>query len=239
MKRRALVTGGTAGIGAAIAEALAAEGVEVIVVDVVPDKVKIYGETTGRAAYVMDVADFDQVEQALADIESKHGPIDILVNNAGITRDGMVHKMCRRTQWSAVIDVNLSSVFNTVRLLAPGMRERGWGRIVNISSMNGQKGQAGQANYAAAKAGMIGLTKSIAQEMAAKGVTANCVAPGFILTEMTKAMRPDVLASEAAKIPVGRMGTPDDIAATVAFLTSEKAGFITGQVIAVNGGQYM
>jgi acetoacetyl-CoA reductase len=234
-----LVTGGTAGIGAAIAEALAAEGVEVIVVDVVPDKVKIYGETTGRAAYVMDVADFDQVEQALADIESKHGPIDILVNNAGITRDGMVHKMCRRTQWSAVIDVNLSSVFNTVRLLAPGMRERGWGRIVNISSMNGQKGQAGQANYAAAKAGMIGLTKSIAQEMAAKGVTANCVAPGFILTEMTKAMRPDVLASEAAKIPVGRMGTPDDIAATVAFLTSEKAGFITGQVIAVNGGQYM
>jgi acetoacetyl-CoA reductase len=239
MKRTALVTGGTAGIGAAIAEALAAEGVEVIVVDVVPDKVKTYAETTGRAAYVMDVADFDQVEQTLADIESKHGPIDILVNNAGITRDGMVHKMCRRTQWNAVIDVNLSSVFNTVRLLAPGMRERGWGRIVNISSMNGQKGQAGQANYAAAKAGMIGLTKSIAQEMAAKGVTANCVAPGFILTEMTKAMRPDVLASEAAKIPVGRMGTPDDIAATVAFLTSEKAGFITGQVIAVNGGQYM
>ncbi|RAU21231.1 beta-ketoacyl-ACP reductase [Paramagnetospirillum kuznetsovii] len=239
MKRRALVTGGTAGIGAAIAEALAHDGVEVIVVDVVPEKVEQYAKDTGRPAYVLDVSDFDKVESTLADIEAKHGHINILINNAGITRDGLVHKMCRRTQWNSVIEVNLSSVFNTVRVLGAGMRERGWGRIVNISSMNGQKGQFGQANYAAAKAGMIGLTKSIALEMASKGVTANCVAPGFILTEMTKAMRPDILEQEAAKIPVGRMGAPEDIAATVAFLSSKAAGFITGQVIAVNGGQYM
>lgn len=239
MKRRALVTGGTAGIGAAIAQALVADGVEVIVVDVIEDKVKRYADETGRLAYTLDVSDYDKVEAVLADMEAKHGAINILVNNAGITRDGLVHKMCRRTQWNSVIDVNLSSVFNTVRCLGPAMRERGWGRIINISSMNGQKGQFGQANYAAAKAGMIGLTKSIALEMAAKGVTANCVAPGFILTEMTKAMRPDILEQEAAKIPVGRMGRPEDIAATVAFLSSDAAGFITGQVIAVNGGQYM
>jgi acetoacetyl-CoA reductase len=239
MQRRALVTGGTAGIGAAIADALASTGIEVIVVDVVPQKVEQYRAETGRAAYTLDVADFEQVETVLTDIQARHGAIDILINNAGITRDGLVHKMCRRTQWNSVIDVNLSSVFNTVRVLTPGMRERGWGRIVNISSMNGQKGQFGQANYSAAKAGMIGLTKSIALELAAKGVTANCVAPGFILTEMTKAMRPDILEQEAAKIPVGRMGKPEDIAATVAFLSSDQAGFITGQVIAVNGGQYM
>ncbi|HIJ37849.1 MAG TPA: beta-ketoacyl-ACP reductase [Rhodospirillaceae bacterium] len=239
MTHRALVTGGVAGIGAAIGKALAANGVEVIAVDIAADKVAQYTKDSGIAAYAMDIANFEEVQKVISEIEAKHGPIDILVNNAGITRDGMLHKMDRKAQWDAVINVNLSGAFNTTRVLAPAFRERGWGRIINISSMNGQKGQLGQANYAAAKAGLIGFTKSVAAEFAAKGVTANCVAPGFILTDMTKAMPPDILAAEAKKIPVGRLGQPEDIGATVAFLASEQASFITGQVIAVNGGQYM
>ncbi|HIJ61737.1 MAG TPA: 3-oxoacyl-ACP reductase [Rhodospirillaceae bacterium] len=239
MTHRALVTGGVAGIGAAICKALAAEGIEVIAVDVAADKVAGFSKATGLATYVVDVADIKAVQTAIADIEALHGPIDILINNAGITRDGMVHKMDRESQWDAVLNVNLGGFFNTIRTLAPAFRERGWGRIVNISSMNGQRGQAGQANYSAAKAGVMGLTKAVAAELAAKGVTVNCIAPGFILTEMTKAMHAEVLAAESKKIPVGRMGLPEDIANTVCFLVSDKASFITGQVIGVNGGQYM
>ena len=239
MKRIALVTGGIAGIGAAIAAGLRQAGNEVVVVDVAAAKVEAFRQSTGLPAYVCDVSNFADVERVLGEIQAEHGPIDILVNNAGITRDGFVHKMDPVTQWQAVIDVNLTSVFNTVRVLAPGLRERQWGRIINISSMNGQKGQFGQANYSAAKAGMIGFTKAIAQELAGKHVTANCIAPGFILTDMTQAMRPDILEAEAAKIPAGRMGLPADIAATAVFLASDGGEFITGQVLAVNGGQYM
>lgn len=239
MKHRALVTGGVSGIGAAISKSLAAEGIEVIAVDINAEKVGQFAKGTGITCYVLDVADCKAVQTAIDDIEAVHGPIDILINNAGITRDGMVHKMDRESQWDAVLNVNLGSFFNTIRALAPAFRERGWGRIVNISSMNGQRGQAGQANYSAAKAGVMGLTKAVAGELAAKGVTVNCIAPGFILTEMTKAMHAEVLAAESKKIPVGRMGLPEDIANTVCFLVSDKAGFITGQVIGVNGGQYM
>lgn len=237
--RRALVTGGVGGIGAAIVKRLRADGHDPIALDVSVQRVAEFRSAAALPAYVCDVADVSRVADAITEIERLHGPIDILVNAAGITRDAMVHKMSARDQWQVVIDVNLTSVFNTVRCLAPGMRERGWGRIVNISSMNGERGQVGQSNYAAAKAGMIGFTKSIALEMAAKGVTANCVAPGFINTDMTRAMRPEIFAQEVARIPVGRTGEVDDIAAAVSFLARDEAGFITGQVMSVNGGQYM
>jgi acetoacetyl-CoA reductase len=238
MKHRAIVTGGVAGIGAAIVKALAASGLDVIAVDVSATKVSAFRTETQFPAYVCDVSRFEQVEEAFSAIAAAHGSVDVIVNNAGITRDGMLHKMTS-TQWQEVIDVNLTSVFNTVRCLAPRMRERGFGRIINISSMSGQKGNLGQANYAAAKAGMIGLTKTIALEMASKGITANCIAPGFILTDMTRAMPEDVLEREKEKIPAGRLGIPDDIASVAAFLASDGAQFVTGQVIAVNGGQYM
>ncbi len=239
MKRRAVVTGGVGGIGGAIAERLGRDGHEVIVLDIVPERVSAFTQSTGLPAYVCDVAHLPDVEGVFASIEEAFGPVDILVNAAGITRDGTVHKMDAESQWQRVLNVNLNSAFYTVRCAANAMRDRKWGRIINISSMNGQKGQFGQSNYAAAKAGMIGFTKSIALEMANRGVTANCIAPGFILTDMTRAMRPDVLEQEVAKIPAGRMGQPSDIAGAAGFLASEDASFITGQVIAVNGGQYM
>ncbi|GAB6052869.1 beta-ketoacyl-ACP reductase [Magnetospira thiophila] len=239
MTRNVLVTGGSAGIGSAIAEAFKAKGgYNVVAVDIDEAKNKAFTDRTGIPTFKVDVSDYDDVKRCIGEIEAAHGPIDILVNNAGITRDGMVHKM-DPAKWHAVINVNLNSVYNTVNCIANGLRERGWGRIINISSMNGQKGQMGQANYAAAKAGMIGFTMSIAQEMARKGITANCVAPGFILTDMTKAMPPEILEGEAKKIPVGHLGDPKDIASAVVYLASEEAGFLTGQVIAVNGGQYM
>jgi acetoacetyl-CoA reductase len=237
MKRRALVTGGARGIGRAIAQSLRADGHEVVVVDRDAEAIGAL-RREGQAAYSFDVSDFNAVAESLAAVEVEYGPVDILVNNAGITRDAMVHKMDPVTQWQAVIDVNLTSTFNTVRVLSPKMRERGWGRIVNISSMSGLKGQIGQANYAAAKAGLVGFTKTIALELASKGICANCVAPGFIETPMTAAMPAELLIAEAAKIPVGRLGQPDDIAAIVVFLASEAASFITGQVFSVNGGQY-
>lgn len=238
MVRRALVTGGAAGIGAAIAERLRDGGFKVVIADVAEERAQVTAKRLGCACCRLDVADFAQVERVLGQVEEEGGAIDVLVNNAGITRDAMVHKMTPE-QWTQVIAVNLSSVFNTVRVLAPGMRNRGWGRIVNISSMNGLRGQFGQANYAAAKAGMIGFTKSIAQELAGKGVTANCVAPGFIRTEMTEAMPAEILDAERKKIPAGDLGLPADIAAAVSYLASDGARFVTGQVLSVNGGQYM
>ncbi len=211
---------------------------EVHIFDIAEEPLRDICAATGAIGHRVDVADYIAVEQAVADIKDKHGPVDVLVNNAGITRDAFVHKMSFE-QWNQVIQVNLTSVFNTVRATAASMRELGWGRIVNISSMNGLRGQFGQANYSAAKAGMIGFTKTIAQEGASKGITANCIAPGFILTEMTGAMKPEILEQELTKIPMGRLGLVDDIAAAVAFLVKDESSFITGQVLSVNGGQYM
>ena len=239
MARTALVTGGTRGIGASIAKALKEAGHTVVVADIVDDQLTSFESETGIRGFKMDVSDFDSVQSAMAQVEEAVAPIDIVVNNAGITRDGFMHKMDPVKQWDSVIKVNLSSVFNTCRVLAPGMRDRGFGRIVNITSMNGQRGQFGQSNYSAAKAGMIGFTKAIAQELANKGITANCVAPGFILTEMTAAMPAEILDAEVKKIPMGRIGQPTDIASMTVFLASEEAGWITGQVMSVNGGQLM
>ena len=239
MARVALVTGGTRGIGADIAKALKEAGHTVVVCDVVDEQIAKFKDETGIPGYNIDVSDYASVEAGVQKIEGEVGPIDILVNNAGITRDGFMHKMDPVKQWGAVINVNLNSVFNTCRAIAPGMRDRSWGRIVSISSMNGQRGQFGQSNYAAAKAGMIGFTKSIAQELANKGVTANVVAPGFILTDMTAAMPKEILEAEVKKIPVGRIGHTDDIAQAVVYLASDQASFVNGATLSVNGGQYM
>ncbi len=239
MARVALVTGGTRGLGAAIARSLQAAGHTVVVCDVVEEQITKFKEETGLAGFNIDVSTFSSVEAGVKTIESQVGPIAILVNNAGITRDGFLHKMDPVQQWQAVINVNLGSVFNTCRCLVPGMRERGWGRIINISSMNGQRGQFGQTNYSAAKAGMLGLTRALAQEVANKGVTVNAVCPGFILTEMTGTMPADLLEAEVKKIPIGRIGHPEDIGSMVAFLASDEASFITGATMSVNGGQYM
>ncbi|MBM3600585.1 MAG: SDR family oxidoreductase [Alphaproteobacteria bacterium] len=232
----AIVTGAGRGIGAAISEQLARDGWRVLGFDLT------WPATNAPALQSrtqVDVADYDAVAQAVDGAEATHGPIGLVVNNAGITRDAAAHKMDPRSQWSAVLNVNLTGAFHLCRAALPHMRARKFGRIVNISSMNALRGQFGQANYAAAKAGMIAMTKSIAQENASLGITANCIAPGFIDTDMTRAMRPDILVAEAAKIPVGRKGTPDDIAAAVVFLSSAAASFITGQVLSVNGGQLM
>jgi acetoacetyl-CoA reductase len=234
----ALVTGGASGIGAAIAQRLRADGCAVVIADLTDAKIAGFAERTGIPGLVCDVADFDAVERMAGALEARFGPVSVLVNNAGITRDAMVHKMTR-AQWDQLIAVNLTAAFNTTRWLAPGMRQRRWGRIINISSMTAQRGQVGQANYAAAKAGLIGFTKTIALELAGFGITANCIAPGFVRTEMTAAMPEAVLTAEAARIPVKRLGTPDDIAAAAAYLASDAASFVTGQVLAVNGGQYL
>ena len=239
MARLAVVTGGTRGIGASIAQAMKAAGYTAVVCDVVDDQIAAYTESTGIPGYKIDVSDYASVEAGFQKIEAEHAPIDIVVNNAGITRDGQMFKMDPVTQWEAVLRVNLFGVFNTCRAAAPGMRSRGWGRLINISSMNGQRGQFGQSNYSAAKAGMIGFTRSIAMELSGKGVTANCVAPGFIMTEMTAAMPEEILQGEVKKIPVGRIGEPEDIANAVVFLAGDGAAFITGQTLSVNGGQLM
>jgi acetoacetyl-CoA reductase len=230
----AIVTGAARGIGEAIARRLAAEGFQVIGFD------RAWESQPAHliAALAVDVSDFAAVEQAVGDIEGRFGPVSLIVNNAGITRDAMAHKM-DPADFQRVIDVNLVGPFNLCRAALPGMRERGYGRIVSISSMNALRGQHGQANYAAAKAGLIAMTKSIALETASKGITANCVAPGFIETDMTRAMRPDVRDAEIARIPAGRIGTVEDIASAVAYLVSDAASFMTGQVMSVNGGQYM
>ena len=239
MTRIALVTGGTRGIGAAIAKALQRAGHTVAVTYAGnEEKAEAFRDETGIAAYRWDVADREACERGVAGVEAALGPIDILVNNAGITRDAMFHKMTFE-QWRAVIDTNMTSLFTMTRPVIEGMRARGFGRIVNISSINGQKGQMGQANYAAAKAGVIGFTKSLAAENARKGITVNCVAPGYIDTDMLAGMPDGVCQSIVAGIPAGRLGRAEEIAETVVFCCSESAGFMTGATVSVNGGHYM
>ncbi len=239
MSRVALVTGGTRGIGAAISRALAAEGYRVAAnYHGNEEAARRFREETGIPVYRFDVGDFEACREAVARIEAELGPVDILVNNAGITRDVTFHRMTPE-QWQAVIRTNLDSLFNVTRQVIEGMRARGWGRIVNISSINGQKGQFGQTNYSAAKAGVLGFTKALALENAAKGITVNAVAPGYIATDMVMAVREDVRQRIVAQIPVGRLGTPEEVARCVVFLVSKEAGFITGATLTVNGGQYM
>jgi acetoacetyl-CoA reductase len=239
MARVALVTGGTRGIGAAICKRLKEAGHTPVACDVVDEQIEKFKSETGMAAYNINVADFDSVKEGFEKVGAEVGPIDILVNNAGITRDGRMVRMTREKNWDPVIAVNLSAAFNTCNVAAPGMLERGWGRIVNVSSMNGQRGQFGQTNYSATKAGIIGFSRSVAMEVSSKGVTVNVVSPGFILTEMTAAMPKEILDGEVKKIPMGRIGDPADIANAVNFLASDEAGWITGQTISVNGGQLM
>ncbi|QNT69097.1 beta-ketoacyl-ACP reductase [Defluviicoccus vanus] len=239
MARVALVTGGTRGIGAAIAKRLKNDGYTVVVVDVVDEQIAKFKEETGIPGYKLDVSDTAAVQATFKQIEADVGPIDVLVNNAGITRDARMVKMTRERNWDPVIGVNLTGVFNTTQAALPGMTDRKWGRVINISSMNGQRGQFGQTNYSATKAGMIGFSRSVALECANKNVTVNCIAPGFILTEMTGAMPKEILDGEVAKIPAGRIGQPSDIAAGVAFLASDDAAFITGMTLSINGGQFM
>ena len=239
MARVALVTGGTRGIGAAISTALKAAGCTVAANYGGNDEAaKAFSDETGIATYKFDVGDFAAVQAGVAQIEADLGPVEVLVNNAGITRDTMLHRMDEE-KWGAVIRTNLDSAYNLTRSVIEGMRARGWGRIVNISSINGQKGQLGQANYAAAKAGLIGFTKSVAQENARKGITVNVVAPGYVGTEMVLAVPEKVMEQIVGQIPVGRLGTPEEVARCVTFLTAEDAGFITGSTLSANGGQYM
>ncbi len=240
MARVALVTGGTRGIGAAISVALKNEGYTVAANYGGNDEAanKFKGET-GIPVYKWDVSDFESCKAGIAQVESDHGPIEVLVNNAGITRDGTLHKMAPEA-WRAVVATDLDSLFNMTRNVIEGMRERSYGRIINISSVNGLKGQFGQSNYAAAKAALVGFSKSVAQENAGKGITVNVVAPGYIATEMVKAVPEDVLKAKILPlIPVGRLGEPEEVARCVTFLAAEDAGFITGSTLSANGGQYM
>jgi len=239
MARVALVTGGTRGIGAAIAQALVQSGHKAVVTYQGNDeKAAAFTDETGIPARKWDVGDFDACQTGIAEVEESIGPVDVLVNNAGITRDGTLHKMTAE-DWDAVIRTNLTSAFNMTRAVINGMRDRGFGRIIQISSINGQKGQMGQANYAAAKAGIIGFTKSIAQENARKGITANVVAPGYIGTEMVQAVPEKVLEQIVSQIPVNRLGEAEEIGRAVDYLASDAAAFVTGSTISINGGQCM
>ena len=239
MTKVALVTGGSRGIGAAIAIALKEAGYSVAASYAGNDeKAAAFTAETGINTYKWDVGSYDACKDGIASVEADLGPIDVLVNNAGITRDSMFHRMTPE-QWQEVISTNLNGVFNMTHPIWPGMRERGFGRVITISSINGQKGQAGQANYAASKAGDIGLMKSLAQEGASKGITANVICPGYIGTEMVKAIPEKVLNEKILPhIPVGRLGEPEEIARCVVFLASDDSGFITGSVLTANGGQY-
>ncbi|MBW7971809.1 acetoacetyl-CoA reductase [Bradyrhizobium sp. BR 10289] len=240
MARVALVTGGTRGIGAAICKALKAAGYKVAASyagnDAAAEKFKA---ETGIAVYKWDVSNFDACAEGVKKVEAEVGPIDVLVNNAGITKDGAFHKMSLE-HWNAVIGTNLGSLFNMSRQVIEGMRGRKFGRIINISSINGQKGQFGQVNYSAAKAGEIGFTKALALENAKAGVTVNAICPGYINTEMVQAVPKDVLEKAILPlIPIGRLGEPEEIARAVVFLAADEAGAITGSTLTVNGGQYM
>ncbi|OHV78381.1 beta-ketoacyl-ACP reductase [Ensifer sp. LCM 4579] len=239
MSRVALVTGGSRGIGAAISVALQAAGYKVAATYAGNDeKAQAFKQETGIPVYKWDVSNYQACADGIAKVEADLGPIDILVNNAGITRDAMFHKMTPE-QWGEVINTNLTGLFNMTHPIWSGMRDRGFGRIINISSINGQKGQMGQANYSAAKAGDLGFTKALAQEGAAKGITVNAICPGYIGTEMVRAVPEKVLNERIIpQIPVGRLGEPEEIARCVVFLASDEAGFITGSTISANGGQY-
>jgi acetoacetyl-CoA reductase len=239
MGKVALVTGGTRGIGRAISAKLKADGFQVAAgYSRDEEKARACAAELGVMVVRGDVAVFADCAQAVRQVEAELGPVDVLVNNAGITRDVMLHRMTE-AQWDEVLSVNLSSVFNMTRQVIEGMRERGFGRIVNISSINGQKGQLGQTNYSAAKAGMIGFTKALALENAKKGITVNAVAPGYIDTEMMSGVPTNVLEGIVASIPTGRLGMAEEIARCVAFLAEDEAGFITGSTLTVNGGQYI
>jgi len=240
MPRVAVVTGGTRGIGAAISKALSGAGYKVAANyggnDEAAQKFKA---ETGIAVYKWDVSSFDACSAGLKQVEADLGPIDVLVNNAGITRDRMFHRM-KPEQWSEVINTNLGSLFNMCRPAIEGMRARKFGRIINISSINGQKGQMGQANYSAAKAGEIGFTKALAQESAKSGITVNAICPGYIATDMVKAMPKDVLEKNILPlVPLGRLGEPEEVARCVLFIAADDASFITGSTLTANGGQYM
>jgi acetoacetyl-CoA reductase len=238
MSKIAIVTGGTRGIGAAISEALKKAGYKVAATYHGNDAAaQEFTNKTGVPHFKFDVCDYKACEEGVAKIQAALGPVDVLINNAGITRDAFLHKM-KPEQWHEVISTNLDSVFNMTRLVIEGMRERNFGRIVNVSSINGQQGQVGQTNYSAAKAGLIGFTKSLALESAAKGITVNAIAPGYIDTDMVRAVPPEVLDKIVARIPVKRLGKCEDIARAVLFLVADEASFITGATFALNGGQY-
>ena len=239
MARVAVVTGGTRGIGEAISLMLQGQGFTVVANYAGNvEKAQAFTSETGIVSYRWDVGDHEACIHNCVEIEAVFGPIDIVVNNAGITRDGTLHKMTF-DDWNEVMRINLGGCFNMARATFPGMRERGWGRIVNIGSVNGQSGQYGQVNYAAAKSGIHGFTKALAQEGAKYGVTVNAIAPGYIDTDMVAAVPAPVLEKIVAKIPVGRLGQADEIARGVAFLASDEAGFVTGSTMSINGGQHM
>lgn len=239
MGRVAIVTGGTRGIGEAISVGLKDAGYTVAAIYAGNDEAASrFNKKTGIAAYKLNVSDFEACEQGAGKITEDLGPVDILINNAGITRDGTMHRMSF-DQWNSVIQTNLASCFNMARVVIDGMRERGFGRIVNIGSVNGQAGQYGQVNYAAAKSGIHGFTKALAQEGAAKGITVNAIAPGYIDTDMVRAVPENVLEKIIAGIPVGRLGNASEIARGVLFLVSDDGGFITGSTLSINGGQHM
>lgn len=242
-QRVALVTGGTGGIGTAICRRLAQAGLSVVTnyrneekARALRDHLAADGLTVDLI--VADVTDYAQCERLVREIEQKYGRLDVIVNNAGITRDTTLRKMDKK-QWDAVMETNLDSVFNVTRPAIDGMIARGFGRIINISSINGRKGQFGQTNYSAAKAGMHGFTKALAQEVASKGITVNTISPGYIATEMVLAVPEQIRAKIIAQIPVGRLGNPEEIAAGVAYLVSDEAAFVTGAEISINGGQHM
>jgi acetoacetyl-CoA reductase len=239
MARVAVVTGGTRGIGRAISVALKNAGYLVAAnYGGNAQAAQLFNTETGIPVFKFDVSDFNACVEGIKAIEGGLGPVEILVNNAGITRDATMHRMSYEN-WNAVIQTNLTSCFNTARAVIEGMRSRGFGRIVNIGSINGQAGQYGQVNYAAAKSGIHGFTKALAQEGAARGITVNAVAPGYVDTEMVRAVPADVLEKIIARIPVGRLGKAEDIARTVLFLVADEADFITGSTLSVNGGQHM
>ena len=239
MARVAVVTGGTRGIGRAIAVALNGAGYKVAANYGSDDRnAQQFAAETGIPVYRFNVGDFKSCADGVRAIEAQHGPVEVLVNNAGITRDATMHRMSFE-HWNQVIQTNLASCFNTSRAVIEGMRDRRFGRIVNIGSINGQAGQYGQVNYAAAKSGIHGFTKALAQEGAGRGITVNAVAPGYVDTEMVRAVPKDVLEKIVARIPVGRLGKAEDIARTVLFLVADEADFITGSTLSVNGGQHM
>ena len=239
MARVAIVTGGTRGIGEAISLALKDMGMTVVANYAGNDqRAQEFTERTGIKTVKFDVGDYDAAQAGVKHVEETVGPVDVLVNNAGITRDGTLLKM-DKAAWNEVIDTNLGGCFTMAKAVFPGMKERGWGRIVNIGSINGQAGQYGQVNYAAAKSGIHGFTKALAQEGARFGITVNAIAPGYIDTDMVAAVPADVLAKIVAKVPVGRLGQANEIARGVAFLVDEDAGFVTGSTLSINGGQHM